>query len=210
MQRLGAGKWPTFAGFPHAPLQKLCDLSRKYSADLILLKGDHMTNQIRTRPDKVKARQLEQNRNLFGRLSAAALASRVQAQRMLKSAGELSITEWRVLWDLAEAGPLTVTEMAAIQHTDHALISRAIPMMVRKGYATTSVSQTDRRQSLIELTDQGRDVFNQTSVVMSARRAALSRTFSEDDVDTFIKLIDRFEAFVEAPLPENPTAEAAP
>ncbi|GGX38135.1 hypothetical protein GCM10007385_01140 [Tateyamaria omphalii] len=169
-----------------------------------------MTNQIRTRPDKVKARQLEQNRNLFGRLSAAALASRVQAQRMLKSAGELSITEWRVLWDLAEAGPLTVTEMAAIQHTDHALISRAIPMMVRKGYATTSVSQTDRRQSLIELTDQGRDVFNQTSVVMSARRAALSRTFSEDDVDTFIKLIDRFEAFVEAPLPENPTAEAAP
>lgn len=169
-----------------------------------------MTNQIRTKPDRVKARQLEQNRNLFGRLSAASLASRVQAQRMLKSAGDLSITEWRVLWDLAEAGPLTVTEMAAIQRTDHALISRAIPGMVRKGYVTTSISPTDRRQSLIELTGHGREVFDQTSVVMSARRAALSRAFSEEELNTFIRLIDHFEAFVEAPLPESLGAEAAP
>lgn len=169
-----------------------------------------MTSQIRTKPDKVKARQLEQNRNLFSRLTAASLASRVQAQRMLKSAGELSITEWRVLWDLAEAGPLTVTEMAAIQRTDHALVSRAIPRMVRKGYVTTSISETDRRQSMIALTDFGHEVFEQTSVVMSARRAALSRTFSEDEVDTFIKLIDRFEAFVEAPLTENPATKTAP
>ncbi|MEY1554956.1 MarR family winged helix-turn-helix transcriptional regulator [Yoonia sp. R2331] len=169
-----------------------------------------MTNRIKTRPDKVKDRQLEQNRNLFGRLAAASQASRVQAQRMLKSAGELSITEWRVLWDLAEAGPLTVTEMAAIQRTDHALISRAIPVMVSKGYVTTSISQTDRRQSLVELTGHGREVFKQTSVVMSARRAALSRTFSEEELDTFIGLIDRFEACVEAPLPESLGAEAAP
>lgn len=169
-----------------------------------------MTSQIRTKPDKVKARQLEQNRNLFSRLTAASLASRVQAQRMLKSAGELSITEWRVLWDLAEAGPLTVTEMAAIQRTDHALVSRAIPRMVRKGYVTTSISETDRRQSMIALTDFGHEVFEQTSVVMSARRAALSRTFSEDEVDTFIKLIDRFEAFVEAPLTEIPASKTAP
>lgn len=169
-----------------------------------------MTNRIRTSPDRVKARQVEQNRNLFARLSAASLASRVQAQRMLKSAGELSITEWRVLWDLAEAGPLTVTEMAAIQRTDHALISRAIPVMVRKGFVTTSISQADRRQSLIELTCHGREVFKQTSIVMSARRAALSQTFSEDEVNTFIRLIDRFEAFVEAPLPESQSAEAVP
>ncbi len=162
-----------------------------------------MTKQSRTRPNRVKARQLEQNRNLFGRLSAVSLASRGQAQRMLKSAGELSITEWRVLWDLAEAGPLTVTEMASIQRTDHALISRAVPGMVRKGYLTTSTSETDRRQSLIALTAFGREVFDQTSVVMSARRAALARLFSEDDLNTFIKLIDRFEAFIEAPLPEE-------
>ncbi|PTX54635.1 DNA-binding MarR family transcriptional regulator [Litoreibacter ponti] len=168
-----------------------------------------MTKQPRTNLDRVNARQLEQNRNLFGRLSAASLASRVQAQRMLKSAGELSITEWRVLWDLAEAGPLTVTEMAAIQRTDHALISRAVPGMVRKGYVTTSISEADRRQSLIALTGYGHQVFERTSLVMSARRAALSRTFSEKELNTFIELIDRFEAFVEAPLSENLSIEVA-
>lgn len=164
-----------------------------------------MTQKSGTRPDRVKARQLEQSRNLFGRLSAVSLASRGQAQRMLKSSGDLSITEWRVIWDLAEAGPLTVTEMAAIQRTDHALISRAVPGMVRKGYVQTSICETDRRQSLIELTAYGRQVFEQTAVTMATRRVALASVFSEDDLQTFLKLIDRFEAFVEAPLPELKT-----
>lgn len=88
-----------------------------------------MTMHLSDRSSPAKTRELEQNRNLFGRISAAYLSSRMQAQRMLKSAGDLSITEWRVLWDLAEAGPLTVTEIANIQRTDHALISRAIPAL---------------------------------------------------------------------------------
>lgn len=167
-----------------------------------------MTPHHTDRPNPAKTRALEQNRNLFGRISAAYLASRMQAQRMLKTAGELSITEWRVLWDLAEAGPLTVTEMAAIQRTDHALISRAIPGMMRRGYVTTSVSKADRRQSLVALAPLGQEAFEQAAQVMSARRAGLSEIFSEEELNTFLSFIDRFEAFVNTPLPETPDVEA--
>ena len=152
------------------------------------------------RVDRYKARQLAQERNLFGRLQAAALASRTQAKRLLKSKGNLSITEWRILWDLAEAGPLTVTEMATIQRTDHALISRTIPAMIEKGYVATTTGTKDRRTSLIALTTAGRRVFEATSVIMSQRRAALSNAFSEADLDVFLGLIDRFEDFVEDPI----------
>ena len=169
-----------------------------------------MTMHLSDRSSPAKVRELEQNRNLFGRISAAYLSSRMQAQRMLKSAGDLSITEWRVLWDLAEAGPLTVTEIANIQRTDHALISRAIPAMKRSGYITTSVSKTDRRQSLIALTPVGREAFEQTSTVMSARRAALANVFSQEELNTFLSFIDRFETFVNSPLPETPEVEALP
>jgi len=163
-----------------------------------------MTTVQTNRVDRFNARRLTQDRNLFGRLQAAALASRMQAKRLLKSKGNLSITEWRVLWDLAEAGPLTVTEMASIQRTDHALISRTIPSMIEKGYVATTTGATDRRTSLVALTPAGRLVFEETSVVMSQRRAALSAAFSEADLDTFLGLIDRFEQFMEDPISPRP------
>ena len=157
--------------------------------------------------DRYNARRLTQERNLFGRLQAAALASRTQAKRLLRSAGNLSITEWRVLWDLAEAGPLTVTEMASIQRTDHALISRTIPPMIEKGYIATTTGTRDRRTSLVTLTPAGRAVFEETAVIMSQRRAALSTAFSEADLDVFLGLIDRFEQFVEDPISLAPATE---
>lgn len=160
-----------------------------------------MTTAQNDRIERYATRQLAQERNLFGRLQAAALASRTQAKRLLKSKGSLSITEWRVLWDLAEAGPLTVTEMAAIQRTDHALISRTIPAMIDKGYVATTSGVKDRRTSLIALTTTGRTVFEETSVIMSQRRAALSNAFSEADLDVFLGLINRFEDFLEDPVP---------
>ncbi|WP_299774850.1 MarR family transcriptional regulator [uncultured Tateyamaria sp.] len=166
-----------------------------------------MTTTQNDRVDRYKARCLTQERNLFGRLQAAALASRTQAKRLLKSKGDLSITEWRVLWDLAEAGPLTVTEMASIQRTDHALISRTIPAMIEKGYVATKTGTTDRRTSLVALTAAGRSVFEGTSVIMSQRRAALSTAFSEADLDVFLGLIDRFEQFVEDPKSLSPATE---
>ena len=168
-----------------------------------------MSKSQQNRTDRVKARQLEQSRNLFSRMSAAALASRAQAQRMLRTAGDLSITEWRVLWDLASAGPLTVTEMAAIQKTDHAIVSRSIPQMVKQGYVTTETSMEDRRQSLIALTAAGRQVFEAASQVMAARREALAQSFSEADLNTFLALIDRFEQFTETAFHEPSGSENA-
>lgn len=167
-----------------------------------------MTTAENDRVDRYKARRLVLERNLFGRLQAAAVASRNQAKRLLKSAGNLSITEWRVLWDLAEAGPLTVTEMASIQRTDHALISRTIPAMIEKGYVATTMGTRDRRTSLVALTSTGRSVFEETSVVMSQRRAALSSVFSESELDVFLSLIDRFDQAVEAPISLAPASEA--
>ena len=167
-----------------------------------------MTTAQNDHVDYYKARRLTQERNLFGRLQAAALASRTQAKRLLRSAGNLSITEWRVLWDLAEAGPLTVTEIASIQRTDHALISRTIPAMIEKGYVATTTGSQDRRTSVVALTAAGRFVFEETSVIMSQRRAALSNAFSEADLDVFLSLIDRFEKFVEDPETLVPATEA--
>ncbi|MBM2576370.1 MarR family transcriptional regulator [Jannaschia sp. Os4] len=164
-----------------------------------------MTADQLDRAERCEARRRAQRRNLFGRVQAAASASRTQAQRLLRAKGDLSITEWRVLWDLAEAGPLTVTEMASIQRTDHALVSRAVPSLAKKGLVTTTTGADDRRTSSVALTPAGRSAFEATAGTMSARRAALAATFSQAEMDTFLDLIGRFERFVEGPVP--PLAE---
>ena len=149
-----------------------------------------------SRAERAALRRADQDRNLFSRVPAAAIASRLQAQRLLKTAGDLSVTEWRILWDLSEAGPLTITDMASIQRTDHSLISRAIPGMRGKGYITAVTDDGDRRQSLVALTAEGERAFHAAAGVMRGRRDGLADAFSDADLEAFLGYLDRYEAFL--------------
>ena len=162
-----------------------------------------------SRAARVAARKASQDKNLFGRLSAAAIASRSQAQRLLLSTGGLSITQWRILWDLHEAGPLSVQDIASIQGTDHSLISRALPVMREKGYVTATPNSGDKRQSLVEMTPEGRKAYTTSAPIMQARRARLAQTFAPEELATLLSYLDRFEAFLDDPIQDHsPTEEA--
>lgn len=164
-----------------------------------------MDQEAQARARRVAQRKARQDRNLFGRMQAAAAASRAQAQRFLKAGGELSILEWRVMWDLEEAGPLTVRDIANIQRSDHSLISRALPAMRARGYVVAVPGAQDGRRTLIALTEAGRAAFKAAAPVMQARRAGLRGVFTEAEVDTFVDLLDRFEAHLALPVPSCPT-----
>ena len=153
-----------------------------------------MESEAKARAMRVAGRCNNQDANLFLRLLAASTASSVQAQRLLKTSGELTITEWRILWDTAEAGPLSVQDIALIQRTDHSLISRALPGMREKGYITTKRSAEDKRHSLVYVTEAGLRAYERAAPVMKARRKALAAAFTADEMETFLGLISRFEA----------------
>lgn len=162
-----------------------------------------MDQKAQSRIQRFALRKATQDENLFGRLQAAATASRTKAQRLLSSAGGLSITQWRILWDLEEAGPLTVQDMATIQRTDHSLISRALSGMRNKGYVETVTNTEDKRQSLIKTTAAGARAFAIASPVMKERRRSLNKIFEPDEITTFLSLITRFEAHLKRPSEES-------
>ncbi|WP_224816390.1 MarR family winged helix-turn-helix transcriptional regulator [Hasllibacter sp. MH4015] len=159
------------------------------------------------RAERVARRKARQDANLFSRLSAAAIASRGQAQRLLKASAALSITEWRVLWDLSEAGPLSIQDLASIQRTDHSLISRTLPKMSDKGWVKAIRNSDDKRQSLIELTDAGARAFAAAAPTMKRRRDVLAQAFSPEDLQTLLRLLDRFERVVADPALDPPALE---
>jgi len=111
----------------------------------------------------------------------------------------LSIVEWRTLWDLAEAGPLTIRDLAAIQRADHSLLSRALPDIRDKGYVTMHRSASDGRQTIVKLTPKGRAAYERAAPVMARRRAALREVFSEEEIRTFAGFLDRLEEFLRIP-----------
>lgn len=148
------------------------------------------------RAEVIRKRRRKLDENVFSRLPALYAASRVQGQRLLQTAG-LSIVEWRTLWDLAQAGPMSIRELAHVQRSDHSLLSRALPDMRRKGYVTMERDAKDGRQIVVTLTDAGRAAYERAAPIMQRRRDALRAYFTEEEIRTFIAFADRLDGFLQ-------------
>ncbi len=158
---------------------------------------------------RLNKRIARENSNLFARLAAIYAASRKQAQHMLQDCDHLSIVEWRTLWDLHEAGAMTISDLAACQRTDQSQLSRSLPEMRRKGLVSMSRSTEDRRQTIVALTEAGQETFDHAAPVMARRRAALRRKFSDEELATFLGFLDRLEDFVRLPAQDFAEEETA-
>ena len=156
-----------------------------------------------TKPEKmsglVRQRQLRESKNLFSRLPAIYAASRKQGQYLLSQSAGISIVEWRTLWDLTEAGPLTIRELAKIQRTDHSLVSRALPAMRNKGLVEMHQNPEDGREMLVAITTQGIAAFDLAAPTMQSRRQELRQRFTSSELDQFIEFLDRLEDFLRRP-----------
>ncbi len=148
---------------------------------------------------RIEARAEAARTNLFGRMAAIYAASRKQAQDLLQVGGGISIVEWRTLWDLHEGGPMTIGDLALTQSTDHSQLSRALPQMRQKGLVSMRQAAQDGRQTIVSLTDRGREAYQCAMPIMGTRRACLGDVFTKAEMEELIGFLDRFEAFVRRP-----------
>ncbi|SMY09429.1 MarR family winged helix-turn-helix transcriptional regulator [Flavimaricola marinus] len=149
---------------------------------------------------RLRNRKAREDNNVFSRLPAVYAATRTQAHKLLHRAGNLSTVEWRTLWDLYKAGPMTIRELAEIQRADHSLLSRALPDMRDKGFVTMERDRIDGRQVLVSLAPPGRAVYEQVAPVMKRRRDALRAEFSPEEITTFLDYLERLEKFARRPI----------
>jgi DNA-binding MarR family transcriptional regulator/predicted GNAT family acetyltransferase len=70
-----------------------------------------------------------------------------------------SLTEGRVLYELAQRGTTTAAELAADLSIDPGYLSRLLRAFTTSGLVVSTRSATDRRQSILALTDRGREAF---------------------------------------------------
>ncbi|MEL6807887.1 MAG: MarR family transcriptional regulator [Pseudomonadota bacterium] len=159
-----------------------------------------MTERPGSQKDRIERRRAYEAKNPFSRMDSAHHASRQQGLHILQKSAGLTTVEWRVLWDLYEAGPMTIRDLAQIQRSDPSLISRALPAMERKGLVQMKRGQSDGRQVVVDLDSAGRAAYAAASPAMKRRREALRNSFSEQELATLVDLLSRLEDALRAPV----------
>jgi MarR family transcriptional regulator, organic hydroperoxide resistance regulator len=82
------------------------------------------------------------------------------------------------------AGPCTLSELARHQAVSLPTVSRSVDMLVRRGWVERTMDDTDRRQTLLGLTEQGRqklaDVKARAEQHIAERLSAMSSSDREE------------------------------
>ncbi|VVE39086.1 HTH-type transcriptional regulator MhqR [Pandoraea eparura] len=84
------------------------------------------------------------------------------------AAAGLGVTEWRVLATLSDGRARTINQLADIVLAKQPTLTKMVDRLEATGDVVRGESATDRRQSLVSLTDAGRD--RVTPLLASARR----------------------------------------
>lgn len=110
------------------------------------------------------------------------------------SAAGLGVSEWRVLATLSDGRARTINQLADIVLAKQPTVTKVIDRLEAAGDVVRGESATDRRQSLVSLTEAGRELV--TPLLASARRheaGVLARFGAEQSAqlkDTLRRLID--------------------
>jgi DNA-binding MarR family transcriptional regulator len=110
--------------------------------------------------------------------SAITLVSR--RMRAGRPVGELTPSQFSVLGSLDLAGALTPSELAESERVRPPTITKIVAKLEAAGLVRRTPHATDRRQVILEPTDQGRALLRQAR---EAREAWLARRLAELDPD---------------------------
>ena len=93
---------------------------------------------------------------------------------------EFSLTETRVLYELAHRDHLTASDLIRDLGLDAGYLSRILKKYERRGYLERSPSADDARQSILELTPAGREAFEPLNEASHTEVAAMLSQLSPD------------------------------
>lgn len=93
---------------------------------------------------------------------------------------------------------------------DPSRASRLVSEMVDKGYVSRAASQTDSRRTVISLTEQGQAAVDAVRMHKFLRLGNFLSGWSQEDLETFLPLLERFSGWTEIaanPVPDPYHAE---
>lgn len=106
----------------------------------------------------------------------------------------LSIPEWRVIAILGRFPGLSAVEVADRTMMDKVAVSRAVTKLIKNGRIDRQFADADRRRSILNLSEEGRQVHNEVAPLALAFEADLLNGIKEDDYAAFNIVLERLLA----------------
>lgn len=103
----------------------------------------------------------------------------------------LGVPEWRVLANLGQRGTMTATEIGTHAQMHKTKVSRAVSGLATRGYVLRERNSADQREALLQLTDEGRRVYDELVPSARAFNKALESMLTDDEKALLRSMLDR-------------------
>jgi DNA-binding MarR family transcriptional regulator len=122
------------------------------------------------------------------------LLRRVQRIHLSTSTGEVNLerSAYGIMCKLADEGPQRLGALANAFGLDPSTITRQVQALEEIGLAVRKTDPTDRRASILDLSDAGRSVLDQTRSHRRARMQLALSDWSDQDRKDFARLLQQF------------------
>ena len=119
----------------------------------------------------------------------------------------LTIPGWRVIATLGQYGVRTARDIAAHAVMHKSTVSRAVLQLEARGLVLRRPNRDDRREELLELTAQGRDVYQAVVPEALAFQDRLTSVLTASEQASLVALIDKLDRHARrlAPAAEEAT-----
>jgi DNA-binding MarR family transcriptional regulator len=114
----------------------------------------------------------------------------------------LTIPEWRVIAIVGRFPDLSAVEVAERTMLDKVAVSRAVTKLIKAGRIDREFADADRRRSILNLTDKGRQVHDEIAPLALKMEEDLLHGLSDDEIQKLNSVIERLLArarFISAP-----------
>jgi MarR family transcriptional regulator, lower aerobic nicotinate degradation pathway regulator len=102
---------------------------------------------------------------------------------------DLGSTQWYVLYELVNDGPMIQRDLAQLLHLERATLSGIVATLVGKGLIDQETDATDQRQRVLSITDGGRKLWQSLPDPIAVIRANSFQDSSDSDLDTAIRVL---------------------
>lgn len=148
-------------------------------------------------PLVVLERFLPYRLNVLASLTSNALAQ-IYAERF-----GLSIPAWRVIVTLGQYGHRTARDIAAHGVMHKSTVSRAVSALEQRGLIVREPNQDDRREERLELTVEGREIYEALAPEALAFEERFISVLTAEEQETLVSLIDRLSGHARGLAPEG-------
>jgi DNA-binding MarR family transcriptional regulator len=132
----------------------------------------------------------------------ASLTSNALAQIYAERFG-LSIPAWRVVATLGQYEHRTARDIAAHGVMHKSTVSRAVASLEQRGLIARQPNKDDRREELLELTEEGRAIYESLAPEALAFEERFVSVLTEDEQKILASLIDRLSGHARQMAPEG-------